>query len=348
MEQPLISIVLPVYNRVDYLKVAIDSVFKQSYDNWELVIADDNSNKETKAFLSKYLDCKKIRIFFNKKNLGLFVNLNQAIIKSSGKYILILCSDDVLLENCLEDSIQLIQKYHSANLILSCHQTMNEVGQMYNKPHQNRSILLYEVWLNGNNDKVFQPEESLPLLLSNGSINGNLTGVFFPKTLFNQIGGFNEQWRQVSDWEWVYRVAKEGNIILSKTPRTVIRSHSEQLSAVNFKDFIHSMEVVEMTNILLNDPYLSQLKESKQWAAHFMQLHLWYSLKAILKGKWVESIKLIKEIHKTVGLHHALLAMIKWLPQRWKIYRYKSFPLEEYEKNWNSLKQTISDTQKSN
>lgn len=331
---PLVSIILPVYNRTDYLKEAINSVYQQTYQNWELILADDASDQKTQTFLKQYINNKQVKIYLNTKNLGLFRNLNQAIIKAKGEYIIILCSDDIFLENCLESSVNLINKYPRSNLILSCHKTITYKGN--NK--SNKNLELYQNWVGINQtDKMLCSEEVLPLLLSNGSINGNITGMFFPKSLFHRIGGFQEEWKQVSDWEWVYRVAKQGNIVLSKIPRTIIRSHSFQLSEINYKTFINSMEVVEMVDILLKDSYISQLKDSKIWANHIMQMHLWYAFKGILAGKSLKAFQLIKKINKTVGLHNVVFAMIKWLPQRWQIYWHKAFPLKESKRTWDSL-----------
>ena len=329
IKSPLISIILPVYNRPDYLEKAIDSVLKQTYNNWELIISDDASDEKTKQCLHQYENHSKITIIYNFVNLGLFANVNKAIQKSNGEYLLLLCSDDILLENCLENSVALLNKYERINLLLSCHQPMDQEGRILNSEFYNRSITLYRLWLQKNTDSVFSSEIILPLLLrEGGSVNGNLTGMFFDRQLFNRIGGFIEYWSQVPDWEWVYRAAKDGSIILSQIPRTIIRSHSQTLSGNNFKNFTNSFEVMEMVKILLSDSYISQLKDSKKWATHIIQLHLWYAFKALIKGQWINALKLIMKIHKTVGIHSALLAMIQYLPERWKIYSCKSFPLK--------------------
>jgi hypothetical protein len=203
-------------------------------------------------------------------------------------------------------------------------------------------MILYKLWLQENKDQVFTSEIILPLLLKEGSINGNLTGMFFDRRLFNRIGGFIEHWQQVPDWEWVYRAAKDGPIVLSQIPRTIIRSHPETLSGSNFKNFTNSFEVVEMIKILLADSYISQLKDAKKWATHIMQLHLWYALKASINGQGRNGLKLMVKIHQVVGIHSAFLAMILYLPDRWKIYRYQSFPVESSIEMWNDLTKNVN------
>ena len=60
-----ISIILPTYNSINYIKKAIDSIFKQTYKNWELIIIDDKSSDKTKEFLiRKYFRFKKVKINF--------------------------------------------------------------------------------------------------------------------------------------------------------------------------------------------------------------------------------------------------------------------------------------------
>ena len=112
MNKSGISIILPVYNRIKFLEQAINSVLKQTYQHWELIIADDNSDSETRAFLNKYpiLD-RRIKIYRNPKNLGLFANLNKAISNAENDYLFILCSDDYLLPNCLQTFLEFQEEY---------------------------------------------------------------------------------------------------------------------------------------------------------------------------------------------------------------------------------------------
>jgi glycosyltransferase involved in cell wall biosynthesis len=346
---PLVSIILPVYNpNIDYLSQAIDSVFSQTYSNWELVITDNASNEETKCYLQTYKNNPRVTLIFNTTNLGLFANLNQAIRKSNGHFILILCDDDILLNEAIQGSVEILARCEEAEFLLSCPQVIDENGNPCLAENQNRSSALYRIWLQDNKYQVFPPQIMLPLLLREaGDVNANLTGFFLTRRLFNNIGGFTEHWSQVPDWELVYRIAKDNPIILSQIPRTIIRRHRNTLSGANFKNFTNSFEVLEMIKILLADSYLSQLKDSKKWATHVIQFHLWFALKALLKGKWRNSSKVIQEIHNIVGIYPALLAMIQYLPERWKIYRYQSFPLESSVEMWDDLTKNVRQAKQS-
>jgi hypothetical protein len=107
-QQPLISIVMPVYNvDPEFLQRAIDSVKEQSYKNWELCIADDAStNKKTRHFLEQ-LDDTKVRVVFLTENLNISGASNEAAKLASGDYIALLDNDDELVPNALEEVVSL-------------------------------------------------------------------------------------------------------------------------------------------------------------------------------------------------------------------------------------------------
>ena len=77
-----VSIILPNYNSSETIKQTINTILKQAYENWELIIVDDNSDKITRNILLKYKNKKKIKIYFLKKNKGDAYSRNFAIKKS--------------------------------------------------------------------------------------------------------------------------------------------------------------------------------------------------------------------------------------------------------------------------
>ena len=109
-----VSIILPNYNSSNTILATVNSIIKQSYKNWELVIIDDCSNFKTKQILSNFKKIKKIKIYYLKKNKGAGYCRNFAIKKSNSDYLAFIDSDDLWLKNKLKLQINYMNKnnYH--------------------------------------------------------------------------------------------------------------------------------------------------------------------------------------------------------------------------------------------
>lgn len=105
MNNPLISIIIPTFNRAWCINRAIDSCLAQSYQNFEIVITDDGSTDNTETKILEYKN-EKIRYFKFLKNKGMYEAQRNSIENSNGEYIVFLDSDDELLVNCLETFVQ--------------------------------------------------------------------------------------------------------------------------------------------------------------------------------------------------------------------------------------------------
>lgn len=96
---PKVSICIPAYNQLTYLKRTIDSVLKQSFTDYEIIITDDSETNLVKDFVTQYNLPEVIQYYKNKTQLGTPENWNEAIRKASGEYIKILHHDDWLHGN---------------------------------------------------------------------------------------------------------------------------------------------------------------------------------------------------------------------------------------------------------
>lgn len=111
------SIIVPVYNAEQYLSETIDSVLRQTYDDYELILVNDGSIDQSAAICQKYAQSdKKIRVY-HKENTGQYQTRQYGFIKSTGEFILYLDADDVLTNNCLEIIDNYINRYR-CNLLL--------------------------------------------------------------------------------------------------------------------------------------------------------------------------------------------------------------------------------------
>lgn len=91
---PKVSICIPAYNQVVYLKRTLDSILSQTYQDYEIIVTDDTPGLIVKELVDQYDFAGKLRYFKNEKSLGTPQNWNEAIKKAGGDYIKILHHDD--------------------------------------------------------------------------------------------------------------------------------------------------------------------------------------------------------------------------------------------------------------
>ena len=118
--QPLVSIIMPVYNCEKYIVQAVNSVLQQTYTNFELIILEDASTDNTLNILKKISD-ERIKLIINEKNIGLINNLNKGIslVSFQAKYIARMDGDDVCLNNRLEKQIYFLEKNQQVDVVAS-------------------------------------------------------------------------------------------------------------------------------------------------------------------------------------------------------------------------------------
>lgn len=131
IKKPLVSVIIAVYNDIRYFPFSIDSILKQSYKNFEVLIVDDFSNNETREMLKIY--CEKypkiIKYIRSNRNLGDGERArNLAIPKARGKYIAVLDSDDIAYPNRLEKQVDFLERNNDVFLVGTQADTIDENG----------------------------------------------------------------------------------------------------------------------------------------------------------------------------------------------------------------------------
>jgi glycosyltransferase involved in cell wall biosynthesis len=103
-QQPLVSVIIPTYNRPEYLKQAIASAVKQTYTNIEIIVSDNCSEENTQAIVESFGD-SRIKFWRQRTNVGMFANQMHAFKIAQGKYVASLHDDDMWNEDFLEKLI---------------------------------------------------------------------------------------------------------------------------------------------------------------------------------------------------------------------------------------------------
>jgi len=268
-KNPDTSIVIPVYDALKEVIECLLSIQKHIPDNIEVIIADDNSpDKRIEELLSQN---KSIKYIKNKQNLGFLLNVNQAIAKAKGKYILLLNSDIQLIDNMLEILKKEFEADNSVGLvgpkIIYPNGVLQEAGCSIDKECKTQMIGVHQDPIN----KAYTFKRYVDY------VSGACW--FFKRELFEELHGFDEDFAPAyaEDLEFCARVTKNGKKILyapeavavhhlSISSNALSNEYKYYQSAVNKEKFIkkHGAFYKKHSKIKPIAFYLPQYHEIKQ------------------------------------------------------------------------------------
>ena len=126
----LVSIIMPTYNSADHVEESIKSILAQTYENWELIITDDNSTDDTRLILQRYAnEHKRIKCFFFYQNGGAGYCRNNSIKHARGRYIAFCDSDDCWIPEKLERQVRFLEE-NKCCLCYSAYYTIDDKSEI--------------------------------------------------------------------------------------------------------------------------------------------------------------------------------------------------------------------------
>lgn len=216
MEQPLVSVCIPAYNNAEYISETMDSILKQTYQNLELIVVDDNSKDNTLEVLQKYAEKDdRVKVYHNEKNLGMSGNWNHCLELCEGEFIKLVCADDLLAENALEKEVQALIENPSA--------VMSESDTKF-------------VDLNGNGKGFYKRFRANGLVAGSrvarkGFFIKNYFGApqanTFRKSAYQKVGGFDTDYTYILDYDFWVELAKLGDVYIIHEPLNFFRVRND-------------------------------------------------------------------------------------------------------------------------
>ncbi|MEH2411302.1 glycosyltransferase family 2 protein [Nostoc sp.] len=129
-QQPLVSVIIPTYNRPEYLKQAIASAIKQTYQNIEIIISDNCSSENPQALVASFGD-SRIKFWRHQQNVGMLANQQHGFKMARGKYVASLHDDDIWNEDFLVKLVPLLEA-NSELIIAFCDQYIIDANGIIN------------------------------------------------------------------------------------------------------------------------------------------------------------------------------------------------------------------------
>ncbi|WP_299060601.1 glycosyltransferase family 2 protein [uncultured Polaribacter sp.] len=246
--KPLISIIIPVFNRASIISETLDSIINQTYENWECIIVDDGSVDNFKQIINKYKDLDARFIFVKRpanKLRGGNAARNYGLKLSKGAYVNWFDSDDIMLPNFLSDKIKvlLLNKDYDfcACLGASFLNSIDNIIEVYRPLVINSTNYIEDYLLNGLS--FFTPS---PLWKKDFLIKHNLL--------------FNENLKRSQEKEFHLRVlGKSPNYFYLEKPLFLIRLSTNGGITTNFK----SNHRLQMSDMIYFDIAYKTVKSSK-------------------------------------------------------------------------------------
>jgi len=211
---PLVSIVIPVYNGSNYMQEAIDSALAQTYSNIEVIVVNDGSSDNTEQIAQSYRN--KIR-YFKKQNGGVASALNFAIKEMKGDYFSWLSHDDKYAPEKIESEIRLLQTVNDKSTIVYSGYIIID----------DKSKIIREYKLD---NEYSISDLNKPLFPYFNALLSGCT-LLINREHFIKVGVFDETLKTTQDYDLWFRILRRANIIYDKNCLTYYRWHNEQTGA---------------------------------------------------------------------------------------------------------------------
>lgn len=210
-ETPAVSVVIPAYNADWCVGKAIDSVLAQGFRDFEVIVVNDGSTDDTATVLSAYGDAIRV---VHQANGGLSNARNTGIRESRGELIAFLDADDWWLPGKLEKQMTLMESCPEVGFTSTTARVEDPDGRLVN------------IWACAQ----WQGPFLVHLFGSNADVAGSGSAVIAKRSLFKQVGGFDESLRSLEDIDMWMRLAAVAAYTCIEEPLAVILKHTSSMS----------------------------------------------------------------------------------------------------------------------
>jgi glycosyltransferase involved in cell wall biosynthesis len=294
-KSPLVSIILPTFNRADLLPKSLESALFQDYTNWELIVWDDGSTDDTKTIVCAYGD-KRVR-YYHEENRGMSYALNAGIQNACGEYIAFLDDDDQWTQGKLLKQLEVLLSHDQVDLVfgnyLNVNLATNESGIGFDQSID--AMRLLHTQQVGDLAYIVRDNIFAGLGISNFIA---FDTVIIRRDVLRRVGIFNENLRNGMDFEYWWRLALLGGVF-SYTGEIV-------LNRIKYSGSLSSPSLVACEN------HMRSLNSCAHQAVSINRSDLVQCLDTSFRNTWQNMIPLYAQGEDVKGMIRAFLNSLRY------------------------------------
>ena len=277
---PVVSVIIPTFNRAGLIKRALDSVATQNFKSYEVIVVDDGSTDDL-AFVEKFSGLDNLRLIRHPQNRGAGAARNTGVAAAAGQFIAFLDSDDRWHPDKLECQVAALRD--AAPNVRAC-----ATGYIIHKG--NRKLVICPKMRPGR----FKTEILFGCTISPGS------ALLVDRSAFDQIGQFDENLRRLEDWDWLIRFAEAYDIIFVPKPLATINTNAWEEHSISNED----------------DPILKSIWQIELKHTPKLRARGWFRLHQFRSTLFLESAARMYRKRQFLGAFNYVLASLWVYPFR--------------------------------
>ncbi|HET7203320.1 MAG TPA: glycosyltransferase family A protein [Steroidobacteraceae bacterium] len=212
---PTVSVILPTFNRLEYLRPAIESVFGQTFQDWELIVADDGSDEETRAYLKDIGRRPRVKLVWLRHTGYPSRVRNAALREAEGAYVAFLDSDDIWIPGKLDVQLESIRSRPACHWSYTGFHLVDDAGNPLR-------VQPADSWIPCNG-WIFERLLRMELIVATPSVVAS-------RRLVLELSGFDDEQHACEDYDLWLRLAMNSEADAVTEPLVCIRRHGEHYS----------------------------------------------------------------------------------------------------------------------
>ncbi len=227
-DTPLVSVIMPAYNCEKFISQAIESVLKQTYTNWELLIGDDGSSDNTRDVVNQFSDGRIVKSH-NESNQGNIRTRNRLFAEAKGEFLTVVDADDWIDKEKIRTQVKLLQDNKSLDGCVTSFYNVNLSGELSCKEILNSAFQLDTNYLINKKLMVFPP-----------------ASILIKKSVYNSIGGLHLYFDRLysEDKYWIYLIVEQFRILF--VPERLYFYRTNLHSLTNSVDSLRKLAIADL------------------------------------------------------------------------------------------------------